>query len=95
MRGNIVKILLAVAILSIMATAVSAGSYDRYAARNYARAYAENPNPEYRDFTNSGGDCTNFVSQALLAGGWTEIGKYSYTSSYAWYYDWGYRGGYS
>lgn len=36
-------------------------------------------------------DCTNFVSQALLAGGFTETGKYQYWSDYAWYYDWGNR----
>jgi len=35
----------------------------------YAQKYALNYNPEYRDFTGQGGDCTNFVSQCLYAGG--------------------------
>lgn len=47
--------------------------YNRYfsntAAVAYAQKYALNYNPEYRDFTDQGGDCTNFVSQCLHAGG--------------------------
>ncbi|WP_083922484.1 amidase domain-containing protein [Deinococcus aquatilis] len=31
-------------------------------------------NPAYNNYTSSGGDCTNFVSQMLKAGGWNEIG---------------------
>lgn len=45
------------------------GNYDRNAAVAYARKYADYPNPEYQDQYNNGGDCTNFVSQALIAGG--------------------------
>lgn len=48
-------------------------SADRYfnidAAINYAQKYALNYNPQYKDFSASGGDCTNFVSQCLTAGG--------------------------
>ena len=40
--------------------------YNRSAAVNYAVKYAVNGNPEYRRFE---ADCTNFVSQALEAGG--------------------------
>ncbi len=47
-----------------------APGYNPSAAAAYARKYAEHPNPAYKDFTNPNGDCTNFVSQALLAGGW-------------------------
>lgn len=95
--SNVIHILLAVAIFSIIGiTAVLAGgNYDGNAAKNYALNWAKNPNPAYRDFNPDGGDCTNFVSQSLMAGGWTEIGKYSYTSDDAWYYDWSSRGGYS
>lgn len=32
---------------------------------NYARKYALNYNKNYINFNNSGGDCTNFISQAL------------------------------
>jgi hypothetical protein len=46
--------------------------YDRIAAVNYAVKYAIKPNKEYRYFhsiNEDGGDCTNFVSQCLRAGG--------------------------
>ncbi len=46
-----------------------ATDYDRIAARDYAREYALNYNPEYKDFDSSGGDCANFVSQCIHAGG--------------------------
>ncbi|MFB7667909.1 amidase domain-containing protein [Kitasatospora sp. NPDC056138] len=36
----------------------------------YAEKYWNNYNPAYRKFNGVGGDCTNFVSQALKAGGW-------------------------
>ncbi|MCL6614756.1 MAG: amidase domain-containing protein, partial [Firmicutes bacterium] len=48
------------------------GGYDRRAAVAYANKYAglalgtdARYNPAYRDYTNAGGDCTNFVSQVL------------------------------
>lgn len=47
-------------------------SYDRNAAINYATNYAIKPNPAFRYFLvygNTGGDCTNFTSQCLNAGG--------------------------
>ncbi|MDF2698776.1 MAG: hypothetical protein K0Q49_332 [Haloplasmataceae bacterium] len=47
-------------------------SYSFEKAVNYAFKYYENPNPDYRYFKvyeYDGGDCTNFVSQCLLAGG--------------------------
>ena len=43
--------------------------YDRHAAVSYARKYALNYNTEYKNFNDSGGDCTNFISQCLKAGG--------------------------
>ena len=49
---------------------------------SYAYQYYRNPNPIYRTF---GNDCTNFTSQALTAGGWTQsLGFYS--SDSAWWY---------
>ena len=39
------------------------------AACNYAEKFALNDNPEYISFEKSGGDCTNFASQILHAGG--------------------------
>lgn len=41
-------------------------------ACTYAETYALNSNPQYKSFDGIGGDCTNFVSQILYAGG---IGK--------------------
>lgn len=38
-------------------------------ACRYAEKYALIPNPEYKNYEDSGGDCTNFVSQILHAGG--------------------------
>ncbi|KNF07504.1 hypothetical protein CLPU_16c00600 [Gottschalkia purinilytica] len=43
--------------------------YDRKKAYLYAAKWAFSRNPEYYDFENLGGDCTNFISQALHAGG--------------------------
>ena len=44
-------------------------------------------NPAYRNFNNSGGDCTNFISQALRSGGWTDVPGW-YRSTSAWWYNW-------
>lgn len=47
-------------------------SYLKYNVTNalkYAEKYALIPNEKYRNFNDSGGDCTNFVSQILHAGG--------------------------
>lgn len=76
-------------ILVAMAATVSgpafAGTYDGTAAANYADKYATNGNSAYWTYTT---DCTNFVSQALRAGGWTfsSFGA-NLTSPSAWYYD--------
>jgi len=43
--------------------------YDRTAAVDYARKWAYARNPKYADFSHIGGDCTNFISQCLVAGG--------------------------
>ena len=44
-------------------------SYNAGAAVNYARTYCQNYNPHYWNYANDGGDCANFVSQCLIAGG--------------------------
>lgn len=44
--------------------------YERQLAVDYAQKYATNYNPEYYNFgENGGGDCMNFVSQCIHAGG--------------------------
>lgn len=43
--------------------------YDREAAQAYADQYALNRNDDWPDYTGQGGNCQNYVSQCLLAGG--------------------------
>ena len=56
--------------------------YDRIRAVEYANKWAYRRNPAYYDFSELGGDCTNFVSQCLYAGS----GIMNYTPIYGWYY---------
>jgi len=49
----------------------------------YARRWAFSANPAYYNFENIGGDCTNFVSQCLYAGG----AVMNYTRDTGWYYN--------
>ena len=56
--------------------------YNRENAVTYARRWALSRNPLFYDFTGGGGDCTNFVSQCLLAGSCTM----DYTRTFGWYY---------
>ena len=44
-------------------------SYDRNAAISYARKYCSNYNSNYQNYQYDGGDCANFVSQCMIAGG--------------------------
>lgn len=56
--------------------------YDRERAIEYARKWALSRNPLFYDFTGGGGNCTNFVSQCLLAGSLvTDL-----TETFGWYY---------
>lgn len=43
--------------------------YNRKAAVEYAKKWAYGRNPAYYNFDRLGGDCTNYVSQCLFAGG--------------------------
>ena len=43
--------------------------YNPDAAVEYAHEWAFKRNPKYGDFSEMGGDCTNFISQCLIAGG--------------------------
>ncbi|MER5385994.1 amidase domain-containing protein [Streptomyces sp. NPDC006465] len=57
----------------------SATGYDYKAMAAYAAKYWKNYNPAYPDFNGegAGGDCTNFVSQSLKAGGWKHVPGYT------------------
>ncbi|GLW00556.1 amidase domain-containing protein [Streptomyces lavendulae] len=66
--------------------AKTGGAYDYAAMAKYAEKYWSNYNPAYRKFSGAGGDCTNFISQALKAGGWKAVP--GSTSDYRnWWYD--------
>ncbi len=56
--------------------------YQRDRAVEYARAWALRRNPLFLDFTGIGGNCTNFVSQCILAGSCVM----NYTRDFGWYY---------
>ena len=55
--------------------------YDRQKAVEYARRWALERNPIFEDYTGIGGDCTNFVSQAIFAGTCVQ----NYTRDLGWY----------
>ncbi len=56
--------------------------YGRDAAVAYARKWALSRNPEFYDYEKLGGDCTNFASQCILAGG----GVMNDKPTFGWYY---------
>lgn len=56
--------------------------YDREAAVDYANKWAYGRNPAFYDFSEIGGDCTNFASQCIYAGS----GIMNFTPVYGWYY---------
>ena len=56
--------------------------YDRRRAYRYALRWAYRRNPLFFDFTGSGGNCTNFVSQCIYAGCCTM----NFTDTFGWYY---------
>lgn len=73
--------------LSVVADSRPQEPYATYQALPYANAWVDNMlylrNPSYPAFSN---DCTNFLSQILRAGGWTNTAIGSSTSDQYWYY---------
>ena len=63
-------------------TGGSLSTYNRQMAVEYANFWAFNRNPQYYDYSNLGGDCTNFISQCIYAGS----GVMNYTRDIGWYY---------
>jgi hypothetical protein len=55
---------------------VGINAYNYTAMRNYATTYWSSYNSSYRTYDGVGGDCTNFISQIVYAGGWTHVGSY-------------------
>jgi len=72
------------------AEAVVMTAINRQAVVDYAHEYwgpeDSDYNPDYRNFNGSGGDCTNFISQALREGGWTDVTGW-YRSTSVWWYN--------
>lgn len=56
--------------------------YNRERAVEYARRWAFDRNPLFFDFTGGGGNCTNFISQCILAG----CCQMNFTPDFGWYY---------
>lgn len=56
--------------------------YNRGKAVAYANEWAYRRNPAYYDFSEIGGDCTNFASQCIYAG----CGVMNFRPTYGWYY---------
>lgn len=59
-------------------------SYNRSAALNYANQWWNGRNGNYADLSNSGGDCTNYMSQILENGGTGQNGDWF--MFYAWFH---------
>jgi hypothetical protein len=75
---------------TLVATTPYYYTYNRTsAAANYAIAHYNSPNADYVDYTNSGGDCTNFASQILHEGGGllTLIDSSATDDNPSWYYN--------
>ena len=56
--------------------------YNRERAVEYAKNWALLRNPLFNDYTSFGGNCTNFVSQSILAGSCTM----DYAEPFGWFY---------
>ena len=56
--------------------------YNRENAVNYAKRWALSRNPLYTNYAGIGGDCTNFISQCILAGSC----EMNFTPIFGWYY---------
>jgi hypothetical protein len=63
------------------------GSFSGSSAASYATTYWSNYNPNYRTFSGVGGDCTNFVSQAMKYGGWTDAPGVTHSNAKYWWYN--------
>lgn len=75
-------------IASLDAHAGRSEPYDSYLAVQYARSWALSRNSVYPDFSanSGGGDCTNFASQVLRAGGFRNTVTDRPTSDQRWYF---------
>jgi Putative amidase domain len=86
-RKPLLIVLFVAALLAVSApsTGFAASGYSGAAAAAYADKYWQTYNTAWPSFANSGGDCTNFVSQALYAGGIAMRLSPQYSGNAAWY----------
>ncbi|HAU31630.1 MAG: hypothetical protein XD78_1988 [Desulfotomaculum sp. 46_296] len=66
---------------------MSLQGYNRDSAVQYALDWAYGRNPSWGNYTGQGGDCTNFTSQCLYAGGipFDTVGNPNYNQRWFWY----------
>ncbi|MDX3689426.1 amidase domain-containing protein [Streptomyces europaeiscabiei] len=65
---------------------LTGGAYNYNAMATYTERYWKNYNSAYRKYNSAGGDCTNYLSQGLLAGGWKQISTVTPEEYDTWYY---------
>ncbi|WP_327729956.1 amidase domain-containing protein [Streptomyces sp. NBC_00487] len=65
---------------------LTGGAYNYNAMATYTEKYWKNYNSAYRKYNAAGGDCTNYLSQGLLAGGWKQISTVTPEEYDTWYY---------
>ena len=82
--SRLVTVVLALVVLSAV-TSSAAVAYNGTAAATYADTYWQSYNPAWPSFARKGGDCTNFVSQALHAGGIAMRPSPPFDGADAWY----------
>jgi hypothetical protein len=80
-----IAVLCSVISLAFVSTASAGSGYNGAAAAAYADTYWQNYNPAWPSFANQGGDCTNYVSQALYSGGIAMRTSPPYSGNAAWY----------
>ena len=57
------------ALIVLVLIGLTLSKYDPAKGAEYAKKYCKHYNKNYNNYANSGGDCANFVSQCLIAGG--------------------------
>ena len=64
-------------------------NFVRWDAKVYAERWASYPGntAQYHNYASEGGDCTNFASQVLRAGGMSMQGSPNYSYNSSWYYN--------
>ena len=72
---------------NLSVSAVADHPYDRQAARAYMLAYVGRRNPDFKAYDEYGGNCMNFGSQVLLAGGIPMDTSGGYETGWYWFSD--------